>query len=97
MCNTTAFLSEPGAVATGLLSRDIGGRSLPLPVLISDTKRPNYSRIRLRAIKFALEETDMHCIDCTLQALLLDIVGSSIFIAAMIKLMGTYKYLGYLV
>jgi hypothetical protein len=39
---------------------------------------------------------DMHCLDRTLQTLLLDVVGSSVFASAMIKLMGLYKYLGYL-
>jgi hypothetical protein len=38
----------------------------------------------------------MHCMDCTFQALLLDLVGSSIFAAAMIRIMGLYKYAGYL-
>lgn len=39
----------------------------------------------------------MHCMDCTFQARLLGIVSSSIVAAAMIRLMGLYKYLGYLV
>ena len=41
--------------------------------------------------------TFMHCMDCTIQAFLLDIVGSSIFATAMVRLMGLYKYLGFLV
>jgi hypothetical protein len=38
----------------------------------------------------------MHCMDCTIQTLLLDIVSNSLFASAMIRLMGLYKYLGYL-
>lgn len=38
----------------------------------------------------------MHCTDCPIQTLLLAIVGSSIFASAMIRLMGLYKYAGYL-
>jgi len=34
--------------------------------------------------------------DCTIQAFLLDLVSSSIFASAMIRIMGLYKYLGYL-
>jgi hypothetical protein len=42
------------------------------------------------------EEADMHCMECTIQTFLLDIVSSSFFASAMIRLMGLYKYLGYL-
>ncbi len=38
----------------------------------------------------------MHCMDCTIQTLLLEMVSSSIVVAVMIRLMGLYKYLGYL-
>ena len=38
----------------------------------------------------------MPCMDCTIQTLLLDLVSSSLFASAMIRLMGLYKYLGYL-
>ena len=38
----------------------------------------------------------MHCMDCTIQTLLLDIVSSSLVASVMIRLMGLYKYLGYL-
>ncbi len=38
----------------------------------------------------------MHCMACTIQTLLLDLVGSSVFASAMIRLMGLYKYFGYL-
>lgn len=38
----------------------------------------------------------MHCIDCTFQTLLLELVSSTIFATAMIKLMGLYKYAAYL-
>ena len=38
----------------------------------------------------------MHCIDCTIQTFLLEMVSSSLVASAMIRLMGLYKYLGYL-
>ena len=63
---------------------------------ISDTNPARSPRFSLRAAKRPREEPDMHCMDCTFQALLLDLVGSSIFAAAMIRIMGLYKYFGYL-
>jgi hypothetical protein len=38
----------------------------------------------------------MHCMDCTIQAFLLDMMSSSLVASTMIRLMGLYKYLGYL-
>lgn len=38
----------------------------------------------------------MHCMGCTIQTFLLDLVSSSLVASAMIRLMGMYKYLGYL-
>ncbi len=37
----------------------------------------------------------MYCIDCTIQALLLDVVSSQFFASVMIRLIGLYKYAGY--
>lgn len=39
----------------------------------------------------------MLCIDCTFQTFLLDLVSSSVVTTMMIKLMGLYKYAGFLV
>ncbi len=38
----------------------------------------------------------MICTDCTIQTLLLEIAGSSLVATVMIRLMGLYKYAGYL-
>jgi hypothetical protein len=38
----------------------------------------------------------MHCMDCTIQTFLLDMMSSSLAASTMIRLMGLYKYLGYL-
>ncbi len=44
----------------------------------------------------ASEETEMFCTDCTIQTFLLDFVSSSIVASVMIRLMGLYKYAGFL-
>lgn len=38
----------------------------------------------------------MHCMDCRIQTLLLDVVSSSLFASVMVRLIGLYKYAGYL-
>ena len=63
---------------------------------IADIKVRLSPRIRLRAIGSPSEETEMFCTDCTIQTFLLDFVSSSLVASAMIRLMGLYKYLGFL-
>ncbi len=38
----------------------------------------------------------MHCMDCTFQTFLLELVSTNFVATAMIKLMGLYKYAAYL-
>jgi len=38
----------------------------------------------------------MHCMDCTIQTFLLDLASNSLVASVMIRLIGLYKYLGYL-